>query len=422
MVKVRFESLDGARSRRRARVRPAALQRRHRRRRLDARARAARARQPDRQRARRATRAHAHELGLHGPHGRPPGAHLRRAAARQRRPAGPHPPDRSRPAPGPGARRSASPRSAPTALRRRRRLARRRVRRRSPPTTRPGGSQYRNQLKPIPAAAVPVTERVRDLAARPQGPRGQGQPGRVRRLAEHAVGLGRAADRPRQPALGAVSPRLGARPLPDRHGAAGGGGQGLGGQRARLPLRRAAARRRLVPAELPGRRHAEVEGRADGPGRAADRARLAARAHRRARLAPHPQGRRLHRRPRADLRAGALGEPGGLLAGDDRGRDRRARLRRGDRARQRGRRAASTTYLKQGRLLGRQRPAVDGDHQRAVQRRSVLPAADQGQGPRHRHEVRDRRLRALRASTSAASSTRASSSSSGSASSAPTIR
>ena len=40
-----------------------------------------------------------------------------------------------------------------------------------------------------------------------------------------------------------------------------------------------------------------------------------------------------------DLRAGALGEPGGLLAGHDRGRDRRAGLRGGDRARQRRRRA-----------------------------------------------------------------------------------
>ena len=267
--------------RRRARVRPAALQRRHRRRRLDARARAARPRPPDRQRARRPARAHAHELGLQGPHGRPPGAHLRRAAARQRRPAGPHPPDRPRRAQGPHARARLRPASAPAALEAAARLARRRASTRSPPTTRPGWSDYRNQLRRSPPPRCPVIERLRDLAAGPQGARGQGQPGRVRRLAEHAVGLGRAADRPRQPALGAVPPGLGARPLPDRHGAARGGRQGRGQPRARLPLRRTAARRRLVPAEHPGRRHAEVEGAADGPGRAADRARLAAQPHRR---------------------------------------------------------------------------------------------------------------------------------------------
>ena len=54
------------------------------------------------------------------------------------------------------------------------------------------------------------------------------------------------------------------------------------------------------------------------------------------RLAPRPRRRRLHRRQRPEERAGALGEPGGLLARDDRRPDRRPGLRRRHRAPQRG--------------------------------------------------------------------------------------
>ena len=232
--------------------------------------------------------------------------------------------------------------------------------------------QGRLDRVPQPAQAAagrrgPAARRLRDLAARAQGARGQGPPGRVRRVAVDAVGLGRAAHRPRQPALGAVSPRLGARPLPDRHGAAGGGRRGLGRRRARLPVRAAAARRRLVPPELAGRRRAEVEGAADGPGRPADRARVAARAQRRTRLAPHPQGGRLHRRARPAAPSRTAGRTRRLLAGHDRGRGRRARVRGRDRARQRRRRARHDLSQVRG-LVGRQGPALDRDHQRAVLR------------------------------------------------------
>ena len=182
---------------------------------------------------------------------------------------------------------------------------------------------------PQPAQADPGRgaagrRRLRDLAARPEGPRGQGQPGRVRRLAEHALGLGRADDRRGQPAQRPLPPRLAARPLPGRDRAARRGRHRRRQPRARLRLRQAAARGRLVPAEHPGRRAPEVDVDPDGPGRPADRARLAARPHPAEGLAPRPRRRRLHRRARPGDRAGALGEPGGLLAGDDRGRDRRA--------------------------------------------------------------------------------------------------
>ena len=63
-----------------------------------------------------------------------------------------------------------------------------------------GWVDYRSHLFPIPAAALPVARHLRDEPARAQGPRGQGQPGRVRRQPEHAVGLGRAEDRRGQPA------------------------------------------------------------------------------------------------------------------------------------------------------------------------------------------------------------------------------
>ena len=97
-------------------------------------------------------------------------------------------------------------------------------------------------------------------------------------------------------------------------------------------------------------------------------------------------------------------------------------LRGGHRDPQR-RRQARRDLPRQGRQLGRQRPALDGDHQRPVL--SDAPyylRVTKDRKPDAGHEVRDRRLRALRSSTSAASSTSASSSSSASASSAPTIR
>ena len=86
-----------------------------------------------------------------------------------------------------------------------------------------------------------------------------------------------------------------------------------------------------------------------------------------------------------------------LLAGDDRGRDRRAGRRRRPGAPQRrdGRRRPLRARR---RPLGRRRPALDGDHQRPVLGRALLPAADEGPpaGPRHALQHRRRRPRAGR--------------------------
>ena len=260
LVKVRFESLDGRRPRRRDRLRPAALQRRQRRRRLDARARAALARQPDRLGARRPPRAHPHQLGLQGPHGRPARAHLRRAAARQRRPAGPHPPDRARHAPRPDAGdRVRHGRHGGAAGRRR--LARRRLRRRRLRLQGRLGRSTATSSSRRPAAAVPLLADYETSLLVLKAHEDKDNPGAFVASPSMPWGWGELRIDPDNPRSAPVPPRLGARPLPDRDRAAGGGRQGLGRRRARLPLRRAAARRRLVPAELPGRRHAQVEGR-----------------------------------------------------------------------------------------------------------------------------------------------------------------
>ena len=152
---------------------------------------------PHRLRARRPTGADAHELRLQGPRRAPARAHLRRAAARQRRPAGPHPPTG-----GPG-----EARPDARHLLRPGRLAGAGGRRQpldagfdqSPRATSRAGSTTAPTCSRSPRRA-PVRLRLRDQPARPEGPRGQEQPGRVRRQPEHAVGLGRAEDRPRQPA------------------------------------------------------------------------------------------------------------------------------------------------------------------------------------------------------------------------------
>ena len=92
--------------------------------------------------------------------------------------------------------------------------------------------------------------------------------------------------------------------------------------------------------------------------------------------------------------AGALGEPGRLLAGDDRRGDRRPRLRRRHRAR-----ATATTARR--RALRSASPttgsaSVDGwtlTTNGPLSRRPVLPAPDQGRQPRRGHDVHDRRRR-----------------------------
>ena len=117
--------------------------------------------------------------------------------------------------------------------------------------------------------------------------------------------------------------------------------------------------------------------------------------------------------------AGALGEPGRLVTRDDRGRDRRARHGRQDRARQRRHR--------QRRRVGGQGRRVAGEGRRLdlhddgpVRLGELLPAHHQGPlsrrprnecpGPERGHDLQDRRQRAGRRSTSARSSTRATSS------------
>ena len=198
-------------------------------------------------------------------------------------------------------------------------------------------------------------------------------------------GWGELTDRHEEPALGAVPPRLGARPLPGRHRAA------RGRATRRPPTARSTScfdQQQLDDGSFP--QNTQVDGtpkwtaiQMDQVG-AADRARLAARALRR-----RPTGATSAGPPTASsrngpgLRAGALGEPGGLLAGDDRGRDRRARLRGRHRAPQR-RTARAARYERDGRRAG---PATSSAGRRPptarYSPRAVLPARDQG--PRARH-------------------------------------
>ena len=94
----------------------------------------------------------------------------------------------------------------------------------------------------------------------------------------------------------------------------------------------------------------------------------------RVRLGPRPPRRRPDRRQGPGQRAGALGEPGGLLAGDDRGPDRGADLRRGHRAQERLGRARGALRA-HGRLVGAQRRALDGDRRTARTRPSRTTCA-----------------------------------------------
>ena len=116
----------------------------------------------------------------------------------------------------------------------------------------------------------------------------------------------------------------------------------------------------------------------------------------RVRLAPRPPRRRPDRREGPGQRAGALGEPGGLLARHDRGRDRGADLRGGHRAQERSARPRRELRA-HGRLVGAQRRALDGDEQRPVRPEALLPAPDQGPQAEPRHDLQHRRLRAVQA-------------------------
>ena len=158
------------------------------------------------------------------------------------------------------------------------------------------------------------------------GQRGQDQPRRPHRVAEHALGLG--APDPRR-SLGRLPPGLAARPLPGRHGADRPRRHRSGRAPARLHPRAPAEAGRLVPPEHAGGRNGAVDQPADGRGGPAHRAGLAAAPVRRDHLSgAHPARGELHRGAGALHAAGALGEPGGMVARDDRGRGLRPRDRR----------------------------------------------------------------------------------------------
>ena len=127
-------------------------------------------------------------------------------------------------------------------------------------------------------------------------------------------------------------------------------------------------------------------------------------------------GRRLHPRERPADAAGALGEPGRLVARHDRVGDRRAR-RRADIARAERRRARPRRAGRRRRTSGSEACRLDRHDQRPATRRSPTTCAYQGRRAERRPRRTTSATRAGRASTSAGWSTRASSSSCASASS-----
>ena len=90
--------------------------------------------------------------------------------------------------------------------------------------------------------------------------------------------------------------------------------------------------------------------------------------------------RRLHRRPRPEDRAGALGEPGGLLAGDDRRRDRRPDLRGRHRA-PNGDTTRAAAYERKADAWQRNVERWTATTQRPLRAEAVLPPAHQGPQP-----------------------------------------
>ena len=116
---------------------------------------------------------------------------------------------------------------------------------------------------------------------------------------------------------------------------------------------------------------------------------------------------------------GALGERDRLFAGEHRRRDRRAGVRRADRAGQRRERPPRPATARSPTTGSSRLERLDRDHQRTALALALLPATQRGRRRERGHHLHDRRRRSDR-STSDSSSTRASSSSCASASSAPT--
>ena len=102
----------------------------------------------------------------------------------------------------------------------------------------------------------------------------------------------------------------------------------------------------------------------------------------------------LHRAPRGAHEAGAVGEPVGVVAGDDRLGDRRARVRGRPRDPGRRRRRRRAVPRRRG-PVGGGRPGMDRDVERPVHAAPVLPAPDEGPRARSGDEVRHGRQRAF---------------------------
>ena len=127
-------------------------------------------------------------------------------------------------------------------------------------------------------------------------------------------------------------------------------------------------------------------------GRVPDRARVAARPPRRRHLRARQARGRVPARQRPAQPAGALGEPGRLLAGHDRLGDRRARDRRRPREGQPRRREREGVAGDRRRLAVQGR-RLDRDEDRPLLLAALLPAPEQDRRPECGHEVQPRRLR-----------------------------
>ena len=108
-----------------------------------------------------------------------------------------------------------------------------------------GWAGYLGSLDPVAGLGVRLDDRVEGVGHGPRRQRGQDRARRLRRRPEPALGLGELVAVP-----GGLPRRLVPRPLPDRHRAARGRRRRGGEPGAGLPLERAAAAGRLLPAEL----------------------------------------------------------------------------------------------------------------------------------------------------------------------------
>ena len=278
-------------------------------------------------------------------------------------------------------------------------------------------------LKPAPAAAAPVIGAYETSLLVLAASEDKANPGAGVASPTMPWGWGQLTIDDEGQALGALPPRVAARPLPGRH---------------RPDRRRQHARRRTrtstsCSARRSGRtatsrRTRRSSGRQKWTGIQMDEQALPIvlawqlerfDAATWTRAAPH---RRVHPAARPGDRAGPLGEPERLLAGHDRGADRRARSARPTSRAATAARGRRRPLRARRRPLGGRRPALDGDLERPVLRRPVLPAPDQGPPSRTAARATASATAGPSARTSARSSTRRSSSSCGSASSASTTR